>query len=263
MRYIKLYATYAKLSLMSKLVYKVNAIIGILAFLFMEATSLITLYILVSSVPSIDGYDIYQIGMLFGITNLAVGLDHLFTDRLWSVAYFEVKQGKLDHMFLRPVPVLFQVIASEIQLEALGELIVAVAMISFCGSKVQISGGVGPILLVLLGVICAALIITSFKIMVASLAFKFKRSGPLLQFIYNFSGFTKYPMNIYPKAIRIILTFVIPLGLCLFYPFDNLFRPIESPHFVALMMVGFTTIFGAICLFVWSKLVKMYESTGT
>lgn len=263
MRYIKLYATYAKLSLMSKLVYKVNAIIGILAFLFMEATSLITLYILVSSVPSIDGYDIYQIGMLFGITNLAVGLDHLFTDRLWSVAYFEVKQGKLDHMFLRPVPVLFQVIASEIQLEALGELIVAVAMISFCGSKVQISGGVGPILLVLLGVICAALIITSFKIMVASLAFKFKRSGPLLQFIYNFSGFTKYPMNIYPKAIRIILTFVIPLGLCLFYPFDNLFRPIESPHLVALMMVGFTTIFGAICLFVWSKLVKMYESTGT
>lgn len=263
MRYIKLYATYAKLSLMSKLVYKVNAIIGILAFLFMEATSLLTLYILVSSVPSIDGYNIYQIGMLFGITNMAVGIDHLFTDRLWTVAYFEVKHGKLDHMFLRPVPVLFQVIASEVQLEALGELIVAVAMISFCGSRVEISGGVGAILLVVLGIICAALIISSFKIMVASLAFKFKRSGPLLQFIYNFSGFTKYPMNIYPKAIRVILTFIIPLGLCLFYPFDNLFRPIESPHLIALMMVGFTALFSTVCIFVWSKLVKMYESTGT
>lgn len=263
MRYLKLYSTYAKLSLMSKLVYKVNAIIGILAFLFMEATSLFTLYILVSSVPSIDGYSIYHIGMLFGLTNMAVGIDHLLTDRLWMVAYFEVKLGKLDHMFLRPLPVLFQVIASEVQLEALGELIVAVAMIVFCGSRVKIIGGVRAILLVILGIICAAIIISSFKILVASLAFKFKRSGPLLQFIYNFSGFTKYPMKIYPKAIQVILTFVIPLGLCLFYPFENLFTPVDNPGVIAVMMIGFTVFFSSICIFVWSKLVKTYESTGT
>ena len=51
MRYVKLYGTYAKLSLMSRLVYKVDAIIGIIAFLFTEATSLMTLYFLVSAVP--------------------------------------------------------------------------------------------------------------------------------------------------------------------------------------------------------------------
>ena len=263
MRYLKLYATYAKLSLMSKLVYKVNAIIGVIAFLFMEATSLLTLYFLVSSVPSIDGYTIYHIGLLFGLTNMAVGIDHLLTDKLWNVAYFEVKLGRLDHMFLRPLPVLFQVIASEVQLEALGELIVATALIILCGSQLTIVGGVWSILFMILGIICAAIIISSFKIMVASLAFKFKRSGPLLQFIYNFSGFTKYPLTIYPKFIRIVLTFIIPLGLCLFYPFENLFKPIENAGLVALGMVGFTSAFAAICLFVWSKLVRMYESTGT
>ena len=263
MRYLKLYFTYAKLSLMSKLVYKVNAIIGILAFLFMEATSLLTLYILVSAVPSIDGYSIYQIGLLFGLTNMAVGIDHLLTDRLWMVSYFEVRLGKLDHMFLRPVPVLFQVIASEVQLEALGELIIAVAMIILCGSQVQIVGGIGAVLLVILGIICAAAIITSFKIMVASLAFKFKRSGPLLQFIYNFSGYTKYPLRIFPKIIQIILTYIIPLGLCLYYPFENLFVPNENAPLIALAMVGFTVAFSSVCIFVWTRLVKMYESTGS
>ena len=263
MRYLKLYSTYAKLSLMSKLVYKVNAIIGVIAFLFTEATSLLTLYILVSSVPSIDGYSIYHIGFLFGLTNMAVGIDHLLTDRLWTVAYFEVKLGKLDHMFLRPLPVLFQVIASEVQLEALGELIIAAALLILCGSQLTFTGGVGAVLLVILGIICAAVIITSFKIMVASLAFKFKRSGPLLQFIYGFSGYTKYPMKIYPKIIQAILTFVIPLGLCLYYPFENLFAPMENASLIALAMVGFTAVFSAICIFVWNKLVKMYESTGT
>ena len=263
MRYLKLYATYAKLSLMSKLVYKANVIIGVLAFLFMEATSLFTLYILVSSVPSIDGYTIYHVGLLFGLTNMAVGIDHLLTDRLWTVAYWEVRTGKLDHMFLRPLPVLFQVIASEIQLEALGELIIATALISLCAGQLSFNGGVGAVALVIFGIICAAVIISSFKILTASLAFKFKRSGPLLQFIYNFSGYTKYPMRIYPKAIQAILTFVIPLGLCLFLPFENLFAPVHNPWLLAGAMLAFTIAFSILCIFVWSKMVKKYESTGT
>lgn len=263
MRYLKLYSTYAKLSLMSKMVYKANTIIGIVAFLFTEATSLLTLYFLVSAVPSIDGYTIYHIGLLFGLTNMAVGIDHLFTDKLWNVAYFEVKLGKLDHMFLRPLPILFQVIASELQLEALGELIIAGAMIILCGSQLTIMGGAAAIALMVLGIICAALIISSFKIMVASLAFKFKRSGPLLQFIYNFSGFTKYPLNIYPQFIRFILIFIIPLGLCLFYPFENLFTPNPDAPIIALVTVVFTAIFITVCILVWNRMVKEYESTGT
>lgn len=263
MRYLKLYFTYAKLSLMSKLVYKANVIIGIIAFLFTEAASLFTLYILVSSVPNIDGYTIYHIGLLFGITNMAVGIDHLLTDRLWTVAYWEVKMGKLDHMFLRPLPVLFQVIASEVQLEALGEIIVAIALICLCGSQLSIIGGPVAILTVILGILCAAVIISSFKIFVAALAFKFKRSGPLLQFIYNFSGYTKYPMKIYPKIIQAILTFIIPLGLCLFFPFENLFAPMHNPLTLCLSMLVFTIVFAAICIFAWNKLVKKYESTGT
>ncbi len=263
MKYVKLYFTYAKLSLMSKLVYKANLIIGILAFLFTQATSLFTLYLLIDTVPSIDGYTFYHVGFLFGLTNIAIGLDHLFTDRLWTVAYWEVKDGKLDHMFLRPLPILFQVIASEIQLEAFGEIIVAVALLIICGVNLDLSASVGGVLLVVLGLICGAVVISSFKVLVASLAFKFKKSGPLLQFIYNFTNYAKYPMKIFPKAIQILLTVVIPIGLCVYYPFENLFAPLEKPWLLVLAMVGITTVFSSICLFVWCKLVKQYESTGT
>lgn len=262
-RYLKLYLTYAKSSLMSKLVYKANVIIGIIAFLFGQVTSLITLYVLVSAVPEIDGYTIWQIGLLFGITNMAVGIDHLLTDRLWTVAYYEVRTGKLDHMFLRPLPILLQIVASEVQLEAFGEIIIAIALIAFCAPNAGIGGGFGDFALILLGVVCAAIIISAFKVLVASLAFKFKASGPLLQFIYSLCGYAKYPLQIYPKFIQVILTFVIPLGLCLFFPFDNLFTPSAHPGLLALGIVGMTALFSGICLFVWSKMVKLYESTGT
>ncbi len=262
-RYIKLYFTYAKLSLMSKLVYKANVIIGIIGFLFTEITSLCTLYFLVSSVPSIDGYSIYQVGFLFGITNMAIGLDHLFTDRLWTVAYYEVKLGKLDHMFLRPLPILFQVIASEVQLEALGEIIIAIALMGFCGGSLDITWSVANVLTLSVGIICASVIISSFKILLASFAFKFKRSGPLLQFVYNFSFYAKYPMRIFPKALQIILTYIVPLGLCLFFPYENLFAPVHNSAGLAFSMLALTGAFSVICVLIWSKLVKQYESTGT
>ena len=191
MRYLKLYFTYAKRSLMGKFTYKANVIIGIVAFLFHQITALLTLYLLVSVVPNIDGYTIYDIGFLFGITNMAIGIDHLFSDKLWTVAYHEVRMGKLDHLFLRPVPVLFQVFAHEIQLEAFGEIITAIALIVYCGMNVSFNISGFSIVLLIFGIICASIIITSFKIIIASLAFVFGRSGPLLQVVYNFSTYTK------------------------------------------------------------------------
>ena len=263
MRYLRLYFTYAKMSIMSKLVYKANVFIGVGAFLFGQVASLATLFILVGSVPSLEGYTMWQVGFLFGVVNMAVGIDHLFTDRLWTIAYFEVRQGKLDHMLLRPAPVLFQVIASEVQLEALGEIIIAVAMLVLCGINLGTPVTLGGVLVLALGILCAALIISAFKVIFASFAFKFTRSGPMLQFVYNFSGYVKYPMKIYPKAVQAILTFVIPLGLCLSLPFENLLAPTYNPWLLGGTMLLSTAAFAALSVLIWTKMLRLYESTGT
>lgn len=263
MRYLKLYFTYAKRSLMGKFAYKANVIIGTVAFLFSQITALLTLFLLVSAVPSIDGYTIYDIGFLFGITNMAIGIDHLFSDKLWTVAYHEVRMGKLDHMFLRPVPVLFQVFAHEIQLEAFGEIITAIALIIFCGMNISFNvTGLG-VLILIIGIICASIIITSFKIIIASLAFVFGRSGPLLQVVYNFSTYSRYPLSIFPKLIRFMLMFIIPLGVCLFLPYDNLFTNNFNPYLLLFIIISSTLVFLFLSIVIWNYFCRRYESTGS
>lgn len=263
MRYVRLYFAYAKRSLMSKFIYKANTLVGIIGFLFIEISSLLTLYLIIDVVPSLDGYSKYQIGMLFALTNMAIGIDHLFTDRLWEVAYWEVKDGKMDHMYLRPVPILFQVIASTIQLEAFGEILVATGLLFVCSSQVSMTLTFANVLLIIIGVLCASIIISSFKIMVTSLAFIFKRSGALLQFIYNFATYSKYPLKIFPSVIRFVLMFIIPLGICIFIPFDSLFNPTYNPYLLSLCMAGITLLFMIVSLCVWRFCAKRYESTGS
>lgn len=263
MRYIKLYLTYAKRSLMGKFAYKANVIIGLFAFLMTQITALLSLFLLVRVVPNIDGYSMYDIGFLFGITNMAIGIDHLFSDKLWTVAYHEVKMGKLDHMFLRPVPVLFQVFAHEIQLEAFGEIITAIALLIFCGMRVNFDITVGGLFVIVLGIICASIIITSFKIIIASLAFVVGRSGPLLQIVYNLATYTRYPLSLFPGFIRIVLTFIIPLGLCIFIPYDNLFTHNYNLLVVTTTIIGATTLFLFIAIIIWNHFCSRYESTGS
>lgn len=266
MKYIKLYFKYAKLSIMSKLSYKSNTIIGVLAFLFTEITSILTLFVIVSQVPELDGWNMYQIGLLYGITNLAIGIDHLFTDKLWNVAYFEVRNGSMDSLFLRPLPVLFQTIACEIQLEALGEILTAIFMIIFCASKLLLIVNFSSVLLLAIGIICASLLITSFKIIIASMAFSFKRSGPFLQIVYNFANYSKYPLKIFPKVIRYAFTFLIPLGLCIFYPVSYLFEPLQlgiDPYLLSLIIVIITVVVFTLSILIWTYFAKKYESTGS
>lgn len=263
MKYIKLYFKYIKLSIMSKLSYKASSILGILAFLITEVTSIATLFLIVSTVPSLKGYSLYEIGLLYGLVNMAIGIDHLLTDRLWTVAYFEVVRGKMDSVFLRPLPTLFQVIASEFQTEALGEILTSIGLLIFCSINLSFEVTFMKVFMIIVGILGASLSITSFKIILSSLAFLIKRSGPLLQIVYNFSTYSKYPLNIYPKVIQIVLTFVIPIGLCIFYPADALFGNSSFSPLLIILTILFPIIFFIFAVFIWNKLSKHYESTGS
>ena len=131
MNYLKLYKEYIKRSLYSKLVYKVNSLIGIFGFLIGQVFSILGIYFIVKANGKLMDWDVYQILFLYGATNISIGIDHLFSDRLWTVSYWEVKDGKLDTLFLRPLPLLFQILASEFQTEALGEMVVGIGLMIF------------------------------------------------------------------------------------------------------------------------------------
>ena len=97
----------------------------------------------------------------------------------------------------------------------------------------------------------------------AALAFIFKRSGPLLQIIYNFSSYAKYPLAIYPAFIRVFLIFVIPFGLFISLPVDTLLHGTNDPWLLSLAIIGCAAVFFALSVWVWTVCERRYESTGS
>ena len=263
-RYVKLYFTYVKRSIASRLEYKRDTFITIMSFLLSNVCSILSIYFIMESIPSLDGWDVYMLGFLYGFTMMPVAIDHLFTDELWAIAYFRVKNGSVDGMFVRPVPVLFQVIAENFQPEGFGELIVGVVMLALCSFKVSVVWSFGTILMLVVATIFGAMVITSFKIVFASMAFKFKRSGPLLQIVYNFIGYARYPMSIYPTFLRAVLTFVFPFAVIISLPAEVFLGVINfSPYLVSLIVFGVAVVLLPLSVLIWTAFLKTYDSTGS
>ena len=263
MRYARLYFVCIKRSIISRLEYKKDALISILSFLFSNACSLCSIFFVLQAIPSLEGYSIAEVGFFYGFCMLPIALDHLFSDEFWLVAYRRVQLGDMDMHFLRPVPVLFQMFAETFQPDGLGEVIVGLTMIIVCGLNLNATVSFGAIFVLVIGVIFGAIIITSLKIIFSALAFIFKRSGPLLQIIYNFSIYVRYPISIYPKFIRIILIFVIPFGLFVSLPVDTLLYGTYNPYLLSLGIIGFAVVFFALAVLVWTRCERRYESTGS
>ena len=194
---------------------------------------------------------------------LPVAIDHLFSDDLWNVAYNKVKEGDLDRYFLRPVPVLFQVISETFQPEGFGELIVGVVMLFVCGSMIDVSWSFSVVLLLVVASIFGGLVITSIKIICSSLAFVFKRSGPLLQVVYDFISYTRYPLSIYPKFVKYLLMFVFPFALVISLPIETLIFETWNPYILSLIIIGCSLSLLGISIIIWSICAKRYESTGS
>lgn len=263
MNYIHLYFTCIKRSIISRLEYKKDTFIALFSFFISHVASILSIYFIINSIPSLNGWTMEQIGFLYGFSMMPVAIDHLFTDELWNVSYFRVKTGDLDRNFLRPVPVLFQVIAETFQPEGFGELIVGIIMLIICGLKVNINWSFSLVILLIVATIFGALIITSFKIIFASLAFVIKRSGPLLQIVYNFINFTRYPIGIYPKVLRILLKAILPFALIISMPVQIVLFNDFSPYLLCLIIIGVSIIFLVIAILIWNFFERKYESTGS
>ena len=241
--------------------YRVDFLIGMVGFLFTQGTGLLFLYVIFQNIPSLDGFTINEILLMYGLSLIPKGIDHLFFDNIWLLPRY-VRQGGMDRYLLRPINALYVFLIERFQPDAFGEIILGTFLVITTISNLQLSIGLVQMLVILLTLFLGIFIYTGLKLATASTSFWLKNSYPLIQVTYNLSDFMKYPITIFPKVMQIILTFVIPFALVSFYPTMFLLERIGIAEMV-LHIVFITAGIVSLGLFVWHKGLKHYESAGS
>lgn len=176
-RYLRLYRVLVTQFLKTIMQSRVDFLIGLLGFFFTQVMGIAFLYLVFQQIPSLQGWTLDQLIFIYGFAQIPRGIDHLFTDNIWLVAYRLVINGDFDRYMLRPMNIFFQVIAEKLQPDALGELLIGTILVVRSLTKgIVIVDGL-HIALFFVSIFAGALIYTSIKLFFASLAFWLKVSG--------------------------------------------------------------------------------------
>ncbi len=264
-RYIRLYrvliAQFFKVIMQSK----VDFFMGLFGFFLTQITGIAFLYLVFRQIPSLNGWSLDQLIFIYGFAQIPRGLDHLFTDNIWMIAWRWVVSGDVDRYMLRPMNILFQIISEKLQPDALGELLIGIILVvsSICKGVVKID--TINIILFFLSIIAGAIIYTAIKLFFASLAFWVKISGPFAMFAYQMADFAKYPTEIYAKGIRFIITWIIPFAFVAYLP-ASYFLGVTNSLNMGVMIIGtewlIAIILAIIAYAFFNKGLSIYESAG-
>ena len=192
MRFLRLYKTFVVQQIKQLMEYRVDFLTGAGSFLVGQITNIVFISIIFSQIPQLKGFEYYEIIFIYGFSLIPKGLDHLFTDNLWKVAWFIVRKGDFDKYLTRPINPLVHVIMEALQFDALGELLTGVVLMIIASMKLSISFDAVTILLMLLAFVFGTVIYAAIKIAGAALALWIKSSGSILQVLYMSNDFAKY-----------------------------------------------------------------------
>ena len=153
-------------------------------------------------------------------------------------------------------------LVEKIQIDALGELIVGIALVCVTLPRLGVEWSVLKVLLAVLVIPFATLIYTGIKTVTASVAFWTKRSGSVIYMFYMVNDFAKYPAAIYNEVVKNIITYIVPFALTAYYPALYILTG-ENPLF----NIGMTALAAAVLMtlgvIVWHRGIRAYESAGS
>lgn len=260
-RYLRLYKVLVTQFFKTIMQSKVDFLMGLLGFFLSQVLGIAFLYLVFEQIPDLNGWSFEQLMFIYGFAQIPRGIDHLFTDNIWLVAWRLVINGDFDRYMLRPMNIFFQVIAEKLQPDALGELLVGGILVITAISKGIVIVDLVHVVLFIVSVLAGAIIYTSIKLFFASIAFWIKTSGPFLQITYEMADFAKYPTEIYNKVIRFLVTWVIPFAFVAYLPASFFLKDTVSAGVIGIECI-IAVVFWCVAYAVFQKGTHIYESAG-
>jgi ABC-2 type transport system permease protein len=258
---LKLLTTLFKVNIQQELAYRADALINALLSLMWLGWELLSLNIIFSNTNTLGGWGQGELIALLGVWRL---VNTLMVALVWpNTQKFNtsVRDGSLDYTLLQPANSQFLVSFSRIVIWRAWDVVLAAALIVV---GVRMSGGsatqvnmVNFLLLTVSGV----LIIYSLWIVMIAFTFwfvKFDNSVTILQALMD-SG--RYPAQVYPVWLRMLVTFVIPIAVATTVPLQALRG--ELRWWQVLMFLGISAASLLISAQVWKAGVRRYSGASS
>jgi ABC-2 type transport system permease protein len=225
-----------------------------------------TILLMFSHVTRLGGFTLPEVAFLYGTTGTAFGLADLTMGSMERLGR-RVRDGTLDTLLLRPVPVLAQVAADRFALRRLGRVTQGALVLGWSLLRLDVDWTVVKVLMVPMMLLSGAAIFGA--VFVAGAAFQFwagDASEVQNSFTYGGNTLLQYPPSIFAADLVRGVTFVVPLAFVNWLPALRVLGrddPLALPGWLDFAPPLVAVVCCAVAGLAWRTGLRSYRSTGS
>jgi ABC-2 type transport system permease protein len=260
-----LYRQYWRINLLTTLEYRENFLLWAVFTVVYHGSAIAALAIVLTAFPAMNGWTFRDMAFLYGLWMLAHALHNTFFSAVSDVPE-RIRDGEFDRVLVRPLDALFQVIATPGQLFP-DELLLALAFFAFATVYSGVRVDAAFVCLVPPIVAGGALIDLGINLFIATLAFWFVKVDALRWLVLQLEAeFTRYPISIYGRGVRLLLTFAVPFAFMNYFPASYLLNKHDAtfafPPQVGLLGPAIGVAFVLAAYAFWRLGLNRYQGVG-
>jgi viologen exporter family transport system permease protein len=260
------YWQYWRINVLTLLEYRANFVMWFGFTIVYHGVALAALYVTMRQFPSMNGWDFRQMFFLYALWMTGHELHNGLFFNVVTVPDY-IREGRFDRFLVRPLDTLFQVLTVPQQNVPDG-LLLGIITLAFATAAAGVHVDWTYVIFVPLVVAGGALIDLGISLVVATVSFWFIRVDTLRWVVMSLEqDFTRYPISIYSRGVRIVLTFVLPFAFMNYFPATYFLQKAETGlHLnpaIGLLTPAIGLAWLAVSYAFWRVGLRHYQGTGS
>jgi len=238
MNFLRLFGVYFRLNIMGELAYRVNFYVQLFQSLVELATALAGLAVIFTYTNNLAGWTSNEMLALVGVYFITGGVIGLVIQPSLEQFITAVRDGTFDFTLVKPEDAQFLMSFQVVNIWKVIDIVMGAAVLAT--SLIRLGDKVGAWQAVNFGfmLLTGAIIIYSFWVMLATLAFWFVRVENILVIFQSMYEAGRWPISLYPGWLRFALTFIVPVAFATTVPAEALTGRLNENTLVGAIIIA-------------------------
>ena len=249
-----------RVAVMNEFQYRANFFVQLLQSVVLVGTGLVALSVIFDHTTDLNGWTRPQLLVVMGVYTIVGGLLGFAIAPNMDRVLGDVHRGTFDYVLTKPVDSQLFASVREFRLWRLTDVGVGLGVVVW--GLVRFDGGLSPVDVVVFVVTLTAgmVLIYCLWLMVTAGAFWVVRMDMVQDLFTGMYRAGQYPVTVYPTWLKLILTYLVPIGFAVTVPSESLTGRLTLTR--GLVTAGFLVLVFGITRLVWRAGTRRYSGAS-
>jgi len=262
-----LFARYATASIRAQVRYPASTAMLALGQCLVTVIEALGIAALFHRFGGVQGWRFGEVALFYAIVNLQFSLADVLSRGFDVLGTELLRSGEFDRLLLRPRSLTVQLMGHAVRLSRLGRFVTAVAMLALATKLAPLDWSGAHLALGAWAVAGGVALFFGIMVLQGALAFWTVESLEIANvFTYGGVEAAQYPLALYERWLRLVLTFLVPLACVAYFPVLAILDradPLGTPAWFGALAPAAGFAFLALAYLAWRAGLRRHASSGS